>query len=57
LMTAEDIDRDKFLDALDHIICAYQAAMVKVGKDVLLLRYIWLDVDKVSRSLSRNFLI
>ena len=48
LMTADDLDRDSILDALDFVIRSYQAAKQKVGNDVLLLRYIWLDVDKVS---------
>lgn len=48
LMTADNVNRDAILDALDNVICAYNAAKVKVGNDVLLLRYIWLDVDKVS---------
>lgn len=48
LMTTDDLDRDTILDALDHVIRSYQAAKQRVGNDVLLLRYIWLDVDKVS---------
>ena len=47
-MTTDDLDRDTILDALDHVIRSYQAAKQRVGNDVLLLRYIWLDVDKVS---------
>jgi hypothetical protein len=39
-------DRNVVLDALDLVLKAYQAAKVKVAKDVLLLRYVWLDVDK-----------
>jgi len=46
LMTTDDLDRDTILDALDHVIRSYQAAKQRVGNDVLLLRYIWLDVDK-----------
>lgn len=42
-------DRDLILDALDDVLEAYERAKVRVAKDVLLLRYIWLDVDKVSR--------
>ena len=40
-------DRNVVLDALDLVLEAYQEAKVKVAKDVLLLRYVWLDVDKV----------
>jgi hypothetical protein len=40
-------DRNVVLDALDLVLGAYQEAKVKVAKDVLLLRYVWLDVDKV----------
>ena len=47
LMTLPDDDRDEILDALDRVINAYQDAKVKASNDVLLLRYIWLDVDKV----------
>jgi hypothetical protein len=46
LMMPSD-NRDDMLDALDLVLRAYQAAKVTVAKDVLLLRYIWLDVDKV----------
>lgn len=42
-------DRDMVLDALDNVLDAYQEAKVRVAKDVLLLRYIWLDVDKVRK--------
>jgi hypothetical protein len=41
-----DANRDRVLDALDDILRAYNAAKTKVANDVLLLRYIWLDVDK-----------
>ena len=47
LMTLEDDQRDDILDALDHVLQAYQAAKLKVTNDVLLLRYIWLDADRV----------
>ena len=39
-------DRDEIIDALDGIVEAYKRAKVTVGNDVLLLRYIWLDVDR-----------
>lgn len=41
-------DRNTILDALDSVLQAYQESKLKVAKDVLLLRYVWLDVDKVS---------
>jgi hypothetical protein len=40
-------DRGTILDALDSVILGYQEAKVAVAKDVLLLRYVWLDVDMV----------
>ena len=42
------ISRDQILNALDHIINSYQNAKVQVSNDVLLLRYVWRDADKVS---------
>jgi hypothetical protein len=49
LMTLEADQRDDILDALDNVLQAYQAAKQKVTNDVLLLRYIWLDVaDKTN---------
>jgi len=50
MMRDESDDRDEVLDALDNVIKAYKAAKVRVEKDVLLLRYIWLDVDKEKRN-------
>jgi hypothetical protein len=47
LMAQDSMDRDEILDRLDHIIWTYQEAKRKVGNDVLLLRYVWLDADKV----------
>ena len=46
-MTLEEDQRDDILDALDNVLRAYQAAKLKVTNEVLLLRHIWLDVDKV----------
>ena len=48
LMASQDVNRDAILDALDLIIQTYQEQKVKVSNDVLLLRYVWLDADKVS---------
>jgi hypothetical protein len=47
LMTLEEDQRDDILDALDNVLQAYQQAKLKVTNEVLLLRHIWLDVDKV----------
>ena len=47
LMAADPMDRDEILDGLKHIILTYQEAKQKVGSDVLLLRYVWLEADKV----------
>jgi uncharacterized protein (DUF2267 family) len=46
LMARDALERDELLDRLDHIIFGYQEAKAKVGNDVLLLRYVWLDADK-----------
>jgi hypothetical protein len=40
--------RDGILNALDQILQTYQEQKKKVSNDVLLLRYIWEDADKVS---------
>ena len=48
MMDDKEVDRDQILNALDSVVRAYKAARVKVANDVLLLRYIWLDLDKVS---------
>lgn len=47
LMVLEEDQRDDILDALDKVLEAYQVAKLKVTNEVLLLRHIWLDVDKV----------
>ena len=47
LMAKDSMDRDELLDRLDHLIWTYQEAKRKVGHDVLLLRYVWLEADKV----------
>mmetsp|Transcript_16305 Transcript_16305/g.24168 ORF Transcript_16305/g.24168 Transcript_16305/m.24168 type:complete len:226 (-) Transcript_16305:2389-3066(-) len=48
LMTEEFDNRDEILDILNKILEVYQSAKSQVGNDVALLRYIWIDVDKVS---------
>ena len=45
LMTTDQDNRDEILDALDRLLHGYQEAKKRVGNDVLLLRYIWTDVD------------
>jgi hypothetical protein len=47
LMASAEVNRDEILDALDLIIRSYQEQKIKVSNDVLLLRYIWLEADKV----------
>ena len=42
------ISRDELLNVLDKLIQAFSEAKITVGTDVQLLRYIWLDVDRVS---------
>mmetsp|Transcript_20162 Transcript_20162/g.57833 ORF Transcript_20162/g.57833 Transcript_20162/m.57833 type:complete len:882 (+) Transcript_20162:131-2776(+) len=46
LMTTDQDNRDEILDALDRLLHGYQQAKKRVGNDVLLLRYIWTDVDR-----------
>jgi hypothetical protein len=47
LANDETINRDELLNALDRIIKSYQELKTKVSNDVLLLRYVWLEADKV----------
>lgn len=47
LMVDEGGDREKILYVLNRIVTEYGRAKVKVGNEVLLLRYIWNDVDGV----------
>ena len=49
LMVDEGGEREKVLYILNSIVTEYGRAKVKVGNEVLLLRYVWNDVDRVSR--------
>jgi hypothetical protein len=46
LMASSESERDEICDTLDRILKAYQRGKVRVSTDILLLRYIWLDIDK-----------
>jgi phosphatidylinositol phospholipase C delta len=46
LMAMEVDECDELTTTLDRILEAYQRAKTRVANDVLLLRYVWLDVDK-----------
>jgi hypothetical protein len=46
--------RDTILDSLDRILKRYAEQKLKVSNDVLLLRYVWLDVDKVHSAFVRS---
>ena len=46
LMVDVGVDREQILYILNSIVTEYGRAKVKVGNEVLLLRYIWNDVDK-----------
>jgi len=46
LMVDEGGDREKILYILGSMVTEYGRAKVKVGNEVLLLRYIWNDVDR-----------
>lgn len=47
LMVDEGVDREQILYILNNIVAEYARAKVKVGNEVLLLRYIWSSVDRV----------
>jgi hypothetical protein len=49
LMAATTEMRDKICDALDRILLAYQRYKVRVAHEVLLLRYVWLNVNDHGR--------
>lgn len=40
-------DRDEIVNALELLIRTYAENKVRVGVDILLLRYLWYDADKV----------
>ena len=46
LMASSEYERNEICDALDRIVKAYQRGKTRVSTDILLLRYVWLDVDK-----------
>lgn len=46
LMATTHQERNMICDALDNILQAYQRSKTRVANDVLLLRYVWLNVDK-----------
>ena len=56
LITHTDEDRDSIIGIHDDLVIAYRKAKVKVLKDILLLRYIWTDVDRVSIVFVINYL-
>lgn len=49
IMVDEGVDREMILYVLNSIVTEYGRAKVKVGNEVLLLRYIWNDVDRVRK--------
>lgn len=50
LMADSQVARDEICNALDRVLLAYQRAKTRVANDVLLLRYIWLDVDQKEKT-------
>lgn len=46
LMAKTETDRNEICDTLDMILQAYQRNKIRVSTDVLLLRYVWLDIDQ-----------
>ena len=47
LDSESSVRREDILNSLDRIIHAYQEQKNKVSNDVLLLRYVWLEADRV----------
>jgi hypothetical protein len=47
MMAGSLVERDEICDTLDKILETYQRAKTRVADDVRLLRYVWLDVDKL----------
>lgn len=56
IMVDEGVDREMILYVLNSIVTEYGRAKVKVGNEVLLLRYIWNDVDRVRKYLATSLL-
>ena len=48
MMLGGNSNRNEILDSLDLILSRYSEQKRMVSNDVLLLRYVWLDADKVS---------
>jgi hypothetical protein len=46
LMAQTEKDRNLICNTLDQILQAYRRSKSRVSTDILLLRYVWLDVDK-----------
>ena len=46
LMAQTEKDRNVICNTLDQILQAYRRSKSRVSTDILLLRYVWLDVDK-----------
>lgn len=55
LITNSEEDFNIIIRTLDILVDTYNKASLSLGKDVMLLRYIWSDMDKVSfAQLSKN---
>ena len=46
MISDEDVTRDEVAQVLQDLVDNYSRAKINVGNDVLLLRYMWVDVDK-----------
>jgi len=46
MVSDSDLGRDEIVDTLERLVQTYAEKKCQVGDDVILLRYIWLDVDK-----------
>lgn len=50
LLVAEGTDREPILHALDRLLREYRENKRRVGNDVLLLRHVWVDVDRARKN-------
>ena len=52
VLVEDEIEINRVLDMCNTLIQSYSHAKLRVGNDVLLLRYIWLDIDTVRNLIS-----
>ena len=47
MITDVSVDMDNVIESLKHLMRTYAEKKTNVVSDVVLLKYIWFDVDKV----------